>query len=304
MESNSLSPEKLTAGLCPVHRKAIMKYRHTGSTFSSLSLKIGGVFLFLLFTLVSTGWAAPPVRTSATKEALLKKVQTLIRSDESNATNLQQAVTLLKNGLRQYPEDPQILLKLAEATYRQADPSADIDKTFPLYARAGALARKALDVQPKLSEGHYWHGLFLLKKAQKVGGLRAFFIVRDGIKELDEVRKELPAYDHGGAARVLGLLYCVAPGWSPFGDVGKSIALEKEAIQVAPNYLLNRLYLARAYQKKGDEKAAVLEYRKMLAITPAATDLRNERRYQDEARQKLASLGQPLQANSSPILPD
>ena len=281
-----------------------MTHRYTGSSFSSLFLKIGGGIFFLLFLLVSTGWSAPPVQTFPTKEALLQKVQTLIRSDESNGANLQQAVTLLKNGLRQYPEDPRLLLNLAEATYRQADPSADIDQTFPLYARAGALAQKALDVQPKLSEGHYWHGLFLLKKAQKVGGLRAFFIVRDGIKELNEVRKELPAYDHGGASRVLGLLYCVAPGWSPFGDVEKSIALEKEAIQVAPDYLLNRLYLARAYQKKGNKEAAARQYRKMLAVTPAASDLKNELRYQDEARQKLASLGLPLRASSSQVLAD
>jgi hypothetical protein len=56
------------------------------------------------------------------------------------------------------------------------------------------------------TEGHYCHALFLLKQAQK-RGISALFIVKEGIRELERVRRDLPAYDHAGASRVLGLLY-------------------------------------------------------------------------------------------------
>ena len=84
--------------------------------------------------------------------------------------------------------------------------------------------------------------------------------MRQGIAELEKVRRELPAYDGAGASRVLGLLHCLAPGWTPFGNINKSIELEKEAVRLAPDYALNRLYLANAYAKRGDREAAIREY--------------------------------------------
>lgn len=284
--------------------KDSMKFQKPGSRpllfFSGL--KLGGLSLLLSFFLVSPGWAAPAASAPVPREALLQKIQTLIQRSADNETNLQKAAALLEKALRDTPDDPRILVNLAEVYYRMADPAKDIDKTFPTYEKSGQCAQKALKIAPNRSEGHYWYGLFLLKKAQKVGGLRAFFIVRTGIRELNRVRKELPAYDHAGASRVLGLLYCLAPGWSPFGDLRKSIALEKEAIQIAPEYLLNRLYLARAFQKKGDKRAAVQQYRKILAISPAPRNRNVDLRYQEEARRRLTALGQPVK--SSPILPD
>ena len=91
--------------------------------------------------------------------------------------------------------------------------------------------------------------------------------MRQGIAELEMVRRERPTYDEAGASRVLGLLYRLAPGWTPFGNINKSIELEKEAVRLAPNYALNRLYLANAYAKQGDREAAVREYQAIIAAS-------------------------------------
>lgn len=281
-----------------------MVKKSSTSVFVSFGLKIGGMAIFTLLLSVFPvlpGQAATPVPAFLAKEAYIQKLQSSIRSDGGNRAKLQKAVQLLETALHHSPNDPQILLTLAEADYRLADPEAKIDKTFPLYEKTGRYAHKALEIEPKRVAGHYWHGLYLLKKAQKEGGLGAFFTVRDGIKELNKVRRELPAYDHGGASRVLGLLYCLAPGWSPFGDLNKSIALEKEAIRIAPGFLLNRLYLARAYKKKGDMKAAVEQCRQILAATPQAPNVKANLRYQQEARKMLADLGQPVE--TAQVLP-
>jgi tetratricopeptide (TPR) repeat protein len=113
--------------------------------------------------------------------------------------------------------------------------------------------------------------------------------VKEGIRELEKVRKSMPGYDHAGASRVLSLLYCLAPGWSPFGNLDKSIELGKEATRLAPNYGLNRLYLAEAYQKRGDKQAAIREYRAILTASAKMPGKQTDG-FSQQARLKLRSL--------------
>jgi tetratricopeptide (TPR) repeat protein len=247
--------------------------------------------LFLVLLLVLP--AMPASSDSGSADGAILQARALIDQVDHNPNNLREAMGLLEGAGRE-SQDIRIPLYLAEAYYRIADPEAEIDISFPFYEKAGVLAKKVVDRNPERAEGHYWYGLFLLKKAQKVGGIRAYFITKEGIRELESVRERMPDYDHGGASRVLGLLYYIAPGWSPFGDLDKSVKLEQEAIDLAPHYLLNRLYLARAYQKKGDREAAVREYRSMLASSPGTPTPEGNIRFQIEARRMLASLGRPV----------
>lgn len=184
--------------------------------------------------------------------------------EDASPSDMQRAAGILKKGYKAHPNEIRFPLYLAEAYYRMADPDGNVKKYFPLYKEADAYALKALKMDPNRPEAHYWHGLFLLKKAQNSGIFGAFSNVKKGIKELDRVREAMPDYDHGGAARVLGMLYCRAPGWTPFGDVDKSVQLAKEAASIDPDYLQNRLSLAQSYDKQGDKKAAIREYRKVV----------------------------------------
>ena len=134
-------------------------------------------------------------------------------------------------------------------------------------------------------------GSFLLKKAQKQGGIGAYATVKQGIAELEKVRTSMPTYDHAGASRVLGLMYMTAPGYTPFGNVKKSLEMMQEATRLAPDFLLNRLYLANAYKKQGDKNAAIREYREVLA-SAANTPGEESQKLSDEARKQLKELGQ------------
>jgi tetratricopeptide (TPR) repeat protein len=198
------------------------------------------------------------------KESILQKARDGIDQNQNNPAGLRGIISTLEGYVPRFPDEVRFPLYLAEAYYRVADPGADVNREFPYYEKTGAYAQRVLEMDPNRPEGHYWHGLFLLKKAQK-RGITGYFIVKEGIKELEQVRQSLPAYDHAGASRVLGLLYCLAPGWSPFGDLDKSVNLAKEATRLAPDYVLNRLYLADAYKKRGDKEAAVREYLKVIA---------------------------------------
>ena len=200
------------------------------------------------------------------QERVLKQAQALIEKDEEDRGAMREAINLLDKYEAQFPQEPRFPLYLAEAYYRMANPEANIDKEFPIYEKVETYAGKVLKLDPSRPEGHYWFGLFLLKKAQKTGGIRAYSLTRNGIRELESVRATLPGYDHAGASRVLAQLYCVAPGWTPFGDIDKSILLGQEAVRIDPVFPLNHLYLADAYNKRGDSESAINEYRKVLSL--------------------------------------
>lgn len=269
-----------------------------GCSFSSSSLakhgRTSGVLGLVLAAMLF--FSAPAVRADLSsnsghgKEAVLQQVKAVLTNDQASQQELLKAIASLKKGMAEFPHDVRFPLYLAQAYYRLGDSGKPIDKEFSIYAKVGEYAQQALKMDPQRPEGHYWYGLYLLRKAQKIGGIRAFFATRKGIRELDRVRNTLPTYDHAGASRVLGLLYYLAPSWTPFGDLNKSIKLEEEATRLAPNHALNRLYLANAYKKQGDKQAAIQEYEKLLAISsklPGQTG----RDFCQTARNKLLALG-------------
>jgi tetratricopeptide (TPR) repeat protein len=263
--------------------------RHQGRVRWALGALVA--VLVLAFAMPSMA-AIGQVQKLSPKEAVLREAKNLIDHNHRNKANIRQAISLLEGYKSQYPNDIRFPLYLAEAYYRLADPTADVSREFPYYEKSEFYAEKVLAMDPNRPEGHYWHGLFLLKKAQK-RGISGYFIVKEGIRELEKVRQEKPGYDHAGASRVLGLLYCLAPGWTPFGNLDKSIELEKEATHLAPDYALNRLYLANAYKKKGDNQAAIREYRAILTASATRTEMQGVD-CSDQARAMLNSLVKPM----------
>jgi tetratricopeptide (TPR) repeat protein len=256
-----------------------------------LPLRLGVILMIsILFFTMSPGPSQASSQPASPREAILKEARNLIDRNQTNPQGLRQAISQMEGFTAQFPDEARLPLYLAEAYYRLADPQADVAREFPYYEKTATYAEKALKLAPHRAEGHYWYGLALLKKAQKKGGIRAYFLARKGIEELQKVRQALPNYDHAGASRVLGLLYCLAPQWTPFGDLDKSIRLAQEATRLAPNFPLNRLYLADAYKKRGDKQAAIREYKKILADSTNLPDPQAAG-FSHQARASLRSLG-------------
>ncbi len=228
-------------------------------------------------------------RPLPSKEAILEEARSLLDQKEK----VRQVISTLEGYAREFPDEVRFPLYLAEAYYRVAEAGADVAGESPYYEKTEAYARKVLEMAPDRTEARYWYGLALLKKAQKQCSPGAYFIVRNAIKELEKVRQSLPAYDNAGPSRVLALLYRLAPRWTPFGDLDKSIKLAQEATRLAPDYPLNRMYLADAYKKRGDRQDAIREYLEILAFARRHPEERIEVLCQ-EARDKLRALGHPI----------
>lgn len=240
------------------------------AVFHQLCIMLNLLVLWIMIGFISS----PPARADiprvaeSQKEALLRSSRQLLDKDEAGLSEIKEVASILTEYEQKFPEDARIPLYLAKAYYRMAESTEDLAKAYPEVEKTGYYAQKVLSMNPQRTEANYWYGLFLLRKARHVSLLRAYFVAGQGIDQLERVRQLLPEYEHGGASRILGLLYAKAPGWSPFGDREKAIFFAEESTRLDPDYLLNRVYLAEAYQKYGDKKAAIQELHKILSTSP------------------------------------
>lgn len=244
------------------------------------------LFLPLCLVLLSAQAARALPEKNASCGVVCSEARKLLRESENNRERALKAAVLLEEHAPPTFRTAGYPLLLAEAWYRSADSDANIKQTWPIYKKVRAYAEKALAIDPGRTEALYWLGLAKLRKAQKVRGIRAFFLVWSAIDDLEKVRAERPRYDQGGAARVLSLLYRVAPQWTPFGNMKKAVRYARDAVRVSGNYPLNRLYLARAYLGVEKVAAAAEQLRKVIALSPNP--------FTAEARRELADMGQPV----------
>ena len=246
--------------------------------------RCGAIILLLMLVLAPVSGAAASPEGGC--QSAMAEARVLLRDADADPGAAGRAAALLEQEAPASFRTADCPLLLAEAWYRSADSDGDIEQTYPVFEKVRAYAEQALAIEPGRTEAHYWLGLAKLRRAQKIGGIRAFFLVWSGIRELEQVRAKVPEYDHGGASRVLSLLYRLAPQWTPFGNIDKSVRYALDAVRISGDYPLNRLYLARSYLKDEKVAAAVEELRKVIA--------RRANPFADEARQELARLGQPV----------
>lgn len=248
------------------------------------------IILSIFLLKPAAAYAKNPNQGAPAMDATLQEARSALDNSNLDQAKLKQVIAELEKQQPKHPKDMRYPLYLSEAYYKMADPEANVDKEFPYYEKTEKYAKQALVLDPNNVEAHYWNGLFLLKKAQKQGGISAYSTVKEGVAELEKVRSAIPAYDHAGASRVLGLMYMTAPGFTPFGNVKKGVEMMQEATRLAPDFLLNRLYLGNAYKKSGDKNAAIREYREVVSAA-ANTPGEEAKKSSDEASKQLRELG-------------
>ncbi|MCE9624107.1 MAG: hypothetical protein K8R69_01440 [Deltaproteobacteria bacterium] len=84
------------------------------------------------------------------------------------------------------------------------------------------------------------------------------------VANCDALNQSQPDFEHAGCYRILGNIYSQAPSFSlnPKNitqDLDRSVQNLKEAVKLAPDYALNRLFLARSLEQIGEKDAAKSE---------------------------------------------
>jgi tetratricopeptide (TPR) repeat protein len=162
--------------------------------------------------------------------------------------------------------------RIARIYWWEADGQSDNAQMEALAKKGWDWAEKAVKANPNAIEGNFWLAANIGQYSLAVGVLRA---LANGLESkftdpLDKSIKLNPLYADAGPLRTKGSYYQNLP-W-PKRDLKKAIQLLSEAAARSPRGIRSRWYLAQAYEKDGNIKAAIGELDKILAADPRVVD--------------------------------
>jgi hypothetical protein len=178
--------------------------------------------------------------------------------------------------------------KLARADYWLGGhvPDAERRGTFEEGIAAG---RRAIALQPKRPEGHFW-------VAANMGAMAESFGLRQGIKYRKPVKDELetvlqldPSFMQGSADRALGRWYFKVPRL--FGGSDKeSEAHLRASLKFNPTSTASHFFLAELFLDNGRKAEARTELHVVLDAPLDPDWTPEDREFKDKARKLLATL--------------
>jgi tetratricopeptide (TPR) repeat protein len=201
--------------------------------------------IFFLFCLVPNGLGEP----LGPSHALFQNNYTIAKSNYLASPSLTNSILF------------------ATTAFQLADLSSN-DTQRATFAEEGISAsERALQLDPQSAPALYYlalnHGQ--LAQTKTLGALKLVKLMeREFLKSISI----LPAYDHAGAHRSLGMLYRDTPGWpASIGSKSKAREHLELAVKLAPDFPDNHLTLIESYLKWDDHElvpSAISAYRKVL----------------------------------------
>jgi hypothetical protein len=191
--------------------------------------------------------------------------------------------------------DCEALWRGARACAWLATNVADVSEREKFAAKGVAMGRKAIEYMSTRVEPYYYSALCLGAYAEvkhALGHIPSKKILEEAKYMASMARSMSDAYDFGGPDRFLGKLYVETAGTisHQIGSWEEGIQHLKRAIEIAPTFGENLLFLAQAYADDGDHELARAELDKFFAA-PVPPDYTVEHREWVGAATKL--LGSP-----------
>jgi tetratricopeptide (TPR) repeat protein len=136
--------------------------------------------------------------------------------------------------------------RMARLSYWIGDHTPTNDAKKEIFSKGIDYAKKAIELGPDKPDGHFWLGVNYGVYGEARGKLKSLFLVKPIKEEMRRVLEIDPAYDHGGADRVLGRVFHEVPGIAG-GSEKKSLEHLLKALEYGPHVGLNLLYIADTY---------------------------------------------------------
>jgi tetratricopeptide (TPR) repeat protein len=196
------------------------------------------------------------------------------------------AAAIWEARLKANPNDFGSASKLARAYYWLGNHGPQAGRRADLEASIAA-ARKAIALQPKRPEGHFW-------LAASMGALAESFGMRQGLKyrkqikeSLEEVLRIDPAFQNGSADRALGRWYFRVPGL--FGGSKKKAEEQlRKSLTYNPNSTISLYFLAETLLEMGRKAEAREALQKVLDAPLDPEWAPEDREWKQKAKQLLA----------------
>lgn len=223
-----------------------------------------------------SGWKVPSVAGDA-PEALSSAIAIADRLYDTRGTGDDQggaALYALRKAAQAHPESWDVQWRLARAAFWVSEglPEDAKEERRAITTEGWKAGEKAQELKPDAPEGPYFMALCIGEYSHTVG---LFAALKQGLEAkfrepLLAVAQKSPNVDHGGVWNALGRYKFELP-W-PKRDLDESISYLRKGLEVNPDNLRARVYLAESLEKrgKGDD---VAEAKKLIErVAQAPTD--------------------------------
>ena len=187
------------------------------------------------------------------------------RADElyaarDNGDSLRQATLLMEQLSAREASNYEAWWRLARLRYYLADRENDSSKKTKLLQAGIDAAKKAVALDDKRVEGHFWFGANEGEYADLKGALQSLNLVKTIRKEFEAALAINPAYESGAIYSALGQIDLNLPRLLGGSD-RRGIERLEEGLKVGPDNAELAVTLAEVYGKKGrrDEAKRLLE---------------------------------------------
>jgi tetratricopeptide (TPR) repeat protein len=214
-----------------------------------------------LFVVLASAWPeiVSGAGTREAAEALWAAREDLAKAGE--------AVSAYESLLKENPKDYETLLRLSRLQYwiGQNLETSNEKEALSRYNKGRGYGRAASEAGPDRPGGYFFEGASLARENSLKGTFSNLLGIKT-VKRLNEKAASIqPGYFHGGPDRFFCAYYTRLPGFLG-GSVPKAIEHGRKAVESHPAYAGNRVFLAEAYLKDGNNDLARLELEAALAV--------------------------------------
>jgi tetratricopeptide (TPR) repeat protein len=198
-------------------------------------------------------------------ESRLSAQDPTARADElyarrDTADNLKQLVLSMEQSTARDPSNYEAWWRLSRGRYYAGDREKDQAKKAKLFQSGVDAAKKAIELDDKRVEGHFWYAANEGEYAALRGALQSLGLVKTIRREFESALAINPAYEDGAIFSALGQIDLNLPRILG-GNEKRGIERLEAGLKVGPDNAELKVTLAEVYIKKGrkDEAKPLLE---------------------------------------------
>ena len=165
------------------------------------------------------------------------------------------------------PKSVEASWKFAQAAYWIGSHTEDEDEQLRILRQAIDITKRAIRIDKKSVESHYWLGIGLAKYGEVKGILNALSLVEPIRKQMRRVIELDAGFAGGGGYRILGWISHKLPGVAGGSDE-KAIELIEKALKLDHGHFLNHICLAKIYLEN-DRPGKAREHLEFIIEAPA-----------------------------------
>lgn len=229
---------------------------------------------------------AAPAATGPAQEPGLIAQGDALYVERADMAKAKEAKAKYEEALAAGEDDYGASWRLARICYWIGDHTAEKEAKKTTFLAGIEHAKKAIELGPDKADGHFWLGVNYGVYGEAKGVLKSLALVKPIKEAMRRVLEIDPAYDRGGADRVLGRVFHEVPGIAG-GSEKKSLEHLLKSVEYGPRVGLNLLYLADTYISldRFDEARKTLET--ILSMEPYPDLLPETEEERAQARERL-----------------